>query len=243
MKLASIVVGGLLSLAWSAVAHAAQPASAGGSVKVDKSGASTSGNSGGFAWPDFVYGGNAFSLLLPLQIGLVGYEPRARLALQYDRQLYKRHWFYLGGAGLFDRGNHKTFGENPCGRMGIGGAHICEPGAVAGFDAYLGYVYKAYVKKRPYLVPIIRAGVGGGGWWYPRIGGALHQDRYKTWTLSGRVGGGLRIFLLRELGVGFDANLSVGFARHEDRPNGMEPEKVSDFLLGLELLPNVEWRF
>jgi hypothetical protein len=252
MKLAVAAVSALLWLGLCANARAA-PASAApssgakgsASVGVDKSGAksSSSSSSSGYDWPDFVYGGNAVSLMLPFQIGLVGYEPRVRLGLQYDRQLYKRHWVYIGVASLLDRGDHATFKEKPCGREDVEGERICQPGAVAGFDAYAGWTYKFFVEKRPYLVPLFRAGLGGGFWKYPRIGGALQQDIDRTWSLSARVGSGLRVFLLRDLAVGMDLNFAIGFGRHRSDPVAMGIDRKTTFLLGLELLPNVEYRF
>lgn len=257
MRLIALAASALLWLGYSAAAEAAQPSSGGASQgsgqgskgasasgSVGTSGAKGSSSSSGYEWPDFVYGGNAIQVMLPFQIGIVGYEPRVRIGLQYDRQLYKRHWFHIGAASLLDRGDHKTFGENPCGREMVTGDKICEPGTVAGFDGYVGYTYKFYVEKRPYVVPLLRAGVGGGFWKYPSVSKEFqHQDRDLTWTLSGRLGSGARLFLTRDLAVGFDVNFSVGFARHRDAPLNVDHEWISDFLLGIEILPAAEYRF
>ena len=58
--------------------------------------------SSGFELPERVYGGNAISALMPAQVAFVGYMPRVRLGFQYDRQLFKEHWAYVGVAALFD---------------------------------------------------------------------------------------------------------------------------------------------
>lgn len=248
MKIAAAAASALLWLGLSASAQAASPAAGGStSAKASTSGASASskgsGPSSGYDWPDFVYGGNAISVMLPFQIAFVGYEPRVRLGLQYDRQLYKRHWVHLGVAALLDRGNHRTFEETPCGRADVIGDKVCEAGAVAGFDGYLGYTYKFYLDKRPFLVPMVRAGAGAGFWKYPRIGGAQRQDLDKSWSLSGRLGGGMRVFLTRDLSVGMDLNLALGFTRNFSQPAGASLQKTTAFLFGMEVLPAVEYRF
>jgi hypothetical protein len=251
MKLAAAAVTALLWLGLSTSAQAAPPASAGGSTsaKASTSGASgsakgsSSGSGSGYDWPDFVYGGNSISVMLPFQIAFVGYEPRVRLGIQYDRQLYKRHWVHIGIAGLLDRGNHTTFGETPCGREDIIGDRVCEGGTVAGFDGYLGYTHKFYIEKHPYLVPQARAGVGAGFWKYPRIGGAQLQDIDKSWTMSGRLGGGLRVFLTRDFSVGLDVNFAIGFTRNFSQPAGESRQKATRFLFGMEVLPGIEYRF
>jgi hypothetical protein len=251
MKLAVAATSAVLWLGLSTSAQAAQPSSTGGSTsaKVSTSGASSSGKasssgpSSGYDWPDFVYGGNAISVMLPFQIAFVGYEPRVRLGLQYDRQLYKRHWVHIGVAALLDRGNHRTFKEDPCGREDVIGEKVCQAGSVAGFDGYLGYTYKFYLEDRPYIVPMVRAGAGAGFWKYPRIGGAQRQDLDKAWSLSGRLGGGLRVFLMRDLAVGLDLNLALGFTRQFISPAGEDLRKSSAFLFGMEVLPALEYRF
>lgn len=251
MKLAAAATTALLWLGLSSSAQAAQPTSAGGSTsaKVSTSGAGGSakgsgkGSGSGYDWPDFVYGGNAISAMLPFQIAFVGYEPRVRLGIQYDRQLYKRHWVHVGIAALLDRGNHRTFKEVPCGREDVIGDRVCEGGTVAGFDGYLGYTYKFHLDERPWLVPMVRAGAGAGFWKYPRIGGAQLQDIERSWTMSGRLGGGLRVFLMRDLAVGMDVNFALGFTRNFSRPPNEDLQKATAFLFGMELLPAVEYRF
>ena len=118
-------------------------------------------------------------------------------------------------------------------------------GTVAGFDAWLGYTYKWYLKDHPYFVPYARAGLGGGFWKYPKVNGRREQTRTSTWNLGLRGGGGARLFLLRDLAIGLDLNLHLGFAVHEERPLGAsKPDRSGSFLLGLEILPLVvEYRF
>jgi hypothetical protein len=197
--------------------------------------------------PDFVYGGNALSLQMPLQFGLASYLPRARIGLQYDYQLMGQHWAYGQVSGLFDRGNWDTFRLDDCGLEDVAGA--CGKGRVAGFELAGGYAYKFYLEEMPYLVPYAHAGLGWGLWGYPKIGGGREQDRVRSSTLHIRAGGGARFFLLRYLGIGVDLNLKVGASRHLDAPlqNGAqkaERVKSFSFLLGLEVLPLIaEIRF
>ena len=230
-------------------ARADGPAKSGGSAKVGTSGASSSGKSSkkddkkkdGFDFPEFVYGGNAISFVSPLQFGIVGYQPKVRLGVQYDYQLYKSQWLYFGAAALLDNGDYRTF-RTGCGLMGQAGR--CDNGTVAGFDVYLGYVHKFYVKKHPWLVPNARAG-GGFMWWrYPDLGGTRQQARVRTMTFTVRGGGGLRIFLLKDLGIGFDVNLQLGVGVNKDQPVGQDASNSAAFSLGIEVLPLIlEYRF
>jgi hypothetical protein len=198
--------------------------------------------SSGFELPERVYGGNAISALMPAQVAFVGYMPRVRLGFQYDRQLFKQHWAYVGVAALFDRGDYRTFKESVCGLGNTSDA--CGKGTVAGVDAWAGWAYKFYLPDNPYLVPIARVGVGGGWWKYPKVTGTRIQAIESSWTLSVRGGGGLRLFLLEDLAIGLDVNLAIGFTRSKKRALAMETERFSRFLLGMEILPLiVEYRF
>lgn len=258
LALAGLVIAPRPALAAPAGASGGATASAGKSGKSGttattgksgaKSGANASGSGkgkgkkGDYQLPDFVYGGNAISFQSPLQIGFVAYMPRVRLGLQYDRQLHKPHWVHLGVAALLDRGNHETF-RTGCG-FPTSTTGVCDSGTVAGMDAYLGYTHKWYLKERPFLVPYGKLSVGGGFWKYPNLGGVREQYRVSTWSLSVRAGLGLRIFLLRELALGVDLNLHVGFAAHRDLPQNAAAEKSGQFLMGLEILPLlIEYRF
>ncbi|HLT40348.1 MAG TPA: hypothetical protein VK034_28915, partial [Enhygromyxa sp.] len=161
----------------------AAPPGAGGSASASTSKpASASGSSSGFQPPDFVYGGNAISLLAPIQIGLTpnGYIPRGRIGLQYDRQLHRAHWVHLGVAALFDRGRWSDFRMDNCGLTAVG---TCQSGTTAGLDLWLGYTYKLFIEKKPWIVPIFRGGLTGGFWYYPRIGGTREQSRELSWML------------------------------------------------------------
>ncbi len=182
------------------------------------------------------------AMAVPIQIGLVGYEPRFRVGVQYDRQWFKKNWLHAGVALLSDRGDYRTFRLDDCGMADSQG--VCDSGAVLGFDIWAGYSYKFYLPQLRHLVPIVRGGLGYARWKYPNIRGAREQQRERTWSLTGRTGGGLRVFLLPELGVGADINLQVGVARHRDRPLAQAETRSSRFVLGLELLPLVvEYRF
>src|SRR5690606_22281629 len=76
----------------------AGPAGGSASGQVGTRGASGSSSGSGYDWPEMVVGGNALSFVAPLQIGMVGYLPKARFGFQYDRQLRKAHWIYGGVA-------------------------------------------------------------------------------------------------------------------------------------------------
>lgn len=223
---------------------AAAPASAGGSVNTQtgaRGGASGPGKKK-FALPDHIIGGNAISALLPVQVGFAGYVPRVRIGFQYDRQLYKTHWVYLQAAALLDRGDWQTFRLPSCGLgMSVGS---CNPGTVAGFDLTLGYAHKWFLRDNPYLVPIARVGLNGGAWWYPYLTESRQQSRISSWSLSVRGGGGLRLFLLRDVAIGLDVNLLLGFTISRDQPLSKQPETNANFLIGMEILPLiVEYRF
>ena len=87
----------------------AAPSGASGSASVSTStGARSSGKGSGYDWPELAVGGNAISVLMPLQIGIVGYLPKARFGFQYDRQLRRSHWIQFGAAMLFDRATGRT---------------------------------------------------------------------------------------------------------------------------------------
>lgn len=246
----------LPALALSALPDSAEAAPAKGSASASAGSSGTSSSAKGkgsstskpkgkkdkFELPDFVYGGNAISFQAPVQVGFVAFMPRVRLGLQYDRQLHKAHWIHVGVAALLDRGNYATFRTN-CGYPSTT-TGVCGKGTVAGMDAYLGYTHKWYIKERPYLVPYGKLSLGGGFWKYPQLGGTREQYRVSTWNMSIRAGGGLRIFLLRELALGIDLNLQVGFAVHKDHPQNGSPDNSGQFLMGLEILPvNLEYRF
>jgi len=198
----------------------------------------------GFQLPDFVYGGNSVSLLAPAQVGLTprGYIPRGRIGLQYDRQMHRAHWVHVGVAALFDRGRWDDFRMDSCGLIAPG---TCQAGTTAGMDVWLGYTYKIYVEKQPWIVPILRGGLAGGFWSYPRIGGTREQVRELTWMLGVQAAVGVRFFLFRELAIGFDVELRPGVAVHRDRPAGLDDhENRPAFILPLQILPLIaEWRF
>lgn len=202
-------------------------------------------SSGGFEFPEMVVGGNAVSGLFPLQVGLVGYLPKGRLGFQYDRQLLRPHWIQAGAAIIFDRGDYSNFRMDECGLQSIAGA--CGKGGVVGFDVYAGYSHKFYVKSHPYIVPIVRANLGFSFFALPQVGGGdadREQSRVHSWTLNIRPGGGVRIFLLRDLALGADVNIPVGFLLHTDVPLNASRDRQAAFLLGLELLPLlIEYRF
>lgn len=222
----------------------AAPVTVGGqaSTKDGASGSASGPRRGGFELPENIIGGNAITALLPVQVGFAGYLPRVRIGLQYERQLYKAHWVYLQAASLLDRGDWHTFRLPECGLgQSIGS---CEPGTVAGFDLTVGYAHKWFLKDNPYLVPIARVGVNGGAWWYPNILKSREQSRESSWSLSVRGGGGLRVFLLRNLALGLDLNLILGFIISKDRPLARPSETNANFLIGMEILPLlVEYRF
>ncbi len=224
------------------LAEAAPAVSAGGKFGTQGAQGSAKGKGGGFKLPERVAQGNAISLLMPVQIGFAGYMPRVRIGFQYDRQIVKAHWVYVGAAALLDRGDFDTFKLDECGLGDSAGS--CNKGTVAGFDIFAGYAHKWYLRDNPYLVPIARGAIGGGAWWYPDIGGSRQQARESSWTMSVRPGGGLRLFLLEDLALGVDINFVLGFTRSKDRPLAMPVVKDTGFLFGMEILPLiVEYRF
>lgn len=207
-------------------------------------GSYTTKNSG-FQPPDFVYGGNAASFLAPVQFGLTpkGFVPRARLGLQYDRQLHRAHWLHVGAAALFDRGSWRHFGMDSCGLESQAGT--CQAGTVAGMDIAAGYTHKLFVEAKPWIVPTFRVGLAGGFWYYPRISGTREQTRELTWILGIQASAGVRFFLLRELALGIDIELRPSLAVHRERAEGAtDNENLAGFVLPLQVLPLiVEWRF
>ena len=208
-------------------------------------GGSYTTKTGGFQTPDFVYGGNAISLLAPIQFGLTpnGYIPKGRIGLQYDRQLHRAHWVHLGAAAIFDRGDWQTFRMDRCGLEAQMGT--CQPGTTAGMDIWLGYSHKLFIEKRPWIVPTFRAGLVGGFWYYPRLSGTREQTRELSWMLGLQAAAGLRFFLLRELALGIDVEFRPGFVIHRDRPFGSsEFDNIPAFILPLQVLPLIlEYRF
>lgn len=222
----------------------AAPVTVGGKASTTggTSGSASGPKRSGFQLPENIIGGNAITALLPVQVGFAGYLPRVRIGFQYERQLYKSHWVYVQIAGLLDRGDWHNFRLPECGLGSTEGA--CKPGTVAGFDLGLGYAHKWFLKEHPYLVPIARVGVNGGAWWYPYITESRQQSRERSWSLSVRGGGGLRLFLLRNLAIGLDINLALGFTISRDTPLAQKPETNANFLIGMEILPLiVEYRF
>ena len=224
-------------------AAAAPGVSAQGKFGTQGAQGSTSAKKKGFKLPTRVAQGNAVSLLMPVQVGFAGYMPRVRIALQYDRQIAKAHWAYVGVAALLDRAGWENFRLPDCGLGNSVGS--CNRGTVAGFDIYAGYAHKWYLDEHPYLVPIVRGAVGGGWWKYPDVGGSRQQVRDSSWTLSVRPGAGLRFFPIVDLGIGLDVNFVLGFTRSKDWPLAPAPtEKNTNFLFGMEILPLiVEYRF
>lgn len=225
-------------------AEAAPGVNVGGSVGTQgaQGSASSTGKKKAYKLPDRIAQGNAVTALLPVQVGFGNYLPRVRIGFQYERQLYKSHWAYIGIAALLDRGDWDAFKLDKCG-LGTATA-VCNRGTVAGFDVYAGYAHKWFLKEHPYLVPIARGGLGGGWWKYPDIGGSRQQSRESTWTLNLRGGGGLRFFPILDLGVGVDLNLVIGLTRSTDVELAMPRTKSTNFLIGMEILPLVvEYRF
>lgn len=228
-------------LAAPSLAHAAPSAS--GSVSTQGGGKGKS-SGGRYDWPELVYGGNAISAQLPLQFGILGYLPKARFAFQYDRQLRRAHWIHGGVALVFDRGGFRNFRMNDCGLSASG---VCGKGGVVGVDVFAGYTYKFFLQERPWLVPFLRGSLGWSYFALPKVGGGdgnRQQTRTGSWTLNVKPGGGIRVFLFPEFGVGADINLPLGFLIHRDVPEGGSPDRSGEFLLGIEVLPLVaEYRF
>lgn len=227
----------------------AAPAGGGVSVSTDK-GASADGRGGGYEWPEVVISGNAISFLSPFQIGAVGYLPKARFAFQYDRQIRRQHWVHIGAAFLADRGGFDNFRMDSCGLTDNAGNNlsgVCGKGSVLGYDLYAGYTYRFFLQHNPHIVPFVRGSVGFSWWKLPAIrggDGSREQSRTKSWTLNVRPGGGVRLFLLPNLGVGGDINIPIGFLVHTDVPSGGSEDKEGGFLLGFEIMPLVaEFRF
>ncbi len=227
-------------------AHAGPSAS--GQVSTG-SGASGSSSGGRYDWPDLVVGGNGLSFIAPFQIGAVGYLPKGRFTFQYDRQIsatLARHWIHAGVGLLFDRGDFNNFRMDSCG-LDDGRDGVCGKGGVVGYDLYAGYTHRFFINKRPYIVPHLKGSLGFAWWAYPRVGGGREerqQIRTKSWTLNLRPGGGLRVFLLDQLGVGVDVNIPFGFLIHTDIPDGASSaDKNAGFLLGFETMLAGEFRF
>lgn len=239
---------GVLALPATASAAPAQGTgkSAGGSASFSTGkGGSASGSGSGYDWPELVVSGNSISFHGPLQIGIVGYLPKARFSFQYDRQIRRAHWLFVGLSLVADRGDYNNFRMDDC---GLGTAtDRCGKGGVVGFDIYGGYAYKFYLENRPWLVPIVRGALGFSWFALPDLGGGdsnRQQSRTKSWTLHLKPGGGVRIFPWQQLGFGADLNLPIGFLIHTDLPLTEPEDKKGAFLLGVEILPVVvEYRF
>ncbi|MCX4246856.1 hypothetical protein [Paraliomyxa miuraensis] len=245
--LASLLVALLALVAWSTEAVAAPSAS--GSFDTNKGfqGSSSGGKKGRYEWPELVVGGNAISFISPFQIGAVGYLPKGRFAFQYDRQLspnLARHWIHLGAGIVFDRADWESFRLDSCDPSNDGN---CRPGGVVGYDIYAGYTHRFFIEKKPWLVPHLKGSVGFSWWALPKVGGGREerqQSRLHSWTLNLRPGGGLRLFLLEQLGLGIDVNIPIGFLVHTDAIEPDGEDKSGGFLLGFEILPlMVEYRF
>lgn len=240
----ALLLASLLTLV-SAAPAAAAGASASGKVGTSGAKGKAKGDGpslGNLVLPERVIGGSAISALMPVQVGFVGYLPRVRLGFQYDLQLYKQHWAYIGVAALLDRGNWETFRLDKCG-LGTS-SNSCNPGTVAGVDGWAGWAYKFYLPEMPFLVPIARVGLGGGWWKYPDLSGSRQQSLQTTWQISARGGGGARLFLLQDLAIGMDLNLILGVRVSKDTPLSGQTTKKAGFLLGMEILPLiVEYRF
>lgn len=197
--------------------------------------------------PDFVVGGNALTLQMPVQLSVGGYIPRWRFALGYQRQIFRNHWAFVQATGLLDRGDWERFGSEDCGIARVEG--ICEKGGVAGFEFAAGYEYRFFLQDFPYLVPSARAALGFSRWRYPQRKGSRMQARERAWSLDLRVGAGIRWFLTHQLGVGVDLNIKTGWVQHRDRPvlaNAMpvQPVKKNEAFLAFEILPLCgEFRF
>jgi hypothetical protein len=231
-----VFVLAFVGVAWSPSAIAAPPTTG------SKPKPNTPPPDTGFKLPDFVFGGNAVSLLAPVQVGIVGYVPRGRIGIQYDRQLHRAHWVHVGVAGLFDRGGYRDFRMDQCGFVNQTGT--CQAGTVAGMDIWLGYTYKLYIEKMPFLVPIFRGGLAGGFWKYPNLYGTREQSRELSWTIGFQAGAGLRLFLLRELAIGLDVEFRPSLMIHHERLAGASLDKDPAFSLPIQILPLiVEWRF
>jgi hypothetical protein len=238
---AALAVGLVVTLA-PGLAAAAPGATASGKFGTQGASGSTSAKKKGFKLPTRVAQGNAVSVLMPVQVGFAGYMPRVRIAVQYDRQIVKAHWVYVGIAALLDRGDYNNFRLPNCGLGDSAGS--CNKGTVAGFDIYAGYAHKWYLEEYPYLVPIVRGAIGGGWWKYPDVGGSRQQSRDSSGTFSVRPGAGLRFFPIVDLGIGLDVNFAIGFTRSKDWPLAQPIEKNTGFLFGMEILPLiVEYRF
>ncbi len=225
-------------------AASAAPVSIGGqaSTKDGARGGASGPKRKPFELPTHLIGGNSVTLLMPVQVGFAGYLPRVRIGVQYERQLYKAHWAYVQAAALLDRAGWQNFRLPDCGLGQSVGA--CNPGTVAGFDLTAGYAHKWYLEDYPYLVPIARVGLNGGAWWYPYLTESRQQSRINTWSLSVRGGGGVRLFLLRDLAIGLDVNLAIGALISRDKPLSKEASTTGNFLFGMEILPLlVEYRF
>jgi len=238
---------GVLAIALVGTASEAWAGPAGGSAsgQVSTSGASGSSSGSGYDWPELVVAGNAIQFLAPLQFGIVSYLPKARFAFQYDRQIMKGHWFHIGVAALFDRGDWENFRMGSCGLEDQSDA--CGKGGVAGFDLYAGYTYKFFVQKKPFIVPYVRGSIGYTFFALPKLGGGdgnREQIRTRSQGLSIRPGGGFRLFLLDQLGIGMDVALPIGFLVHKNVRDGGDEDRDTNFLLGIEVLPLVvEYRF
>jgi len=219
--------------------------SASGSVGTSGVSGSRSGKKTGYDWPERVVAGNGISFLAPLQFGLVSYLPKARFAFQYDRQIRKGHWFHIGVAALFDRGDFNNFRMDDCGLGTTSG--VCDKGGVVGVDVYAGYTYKFFLANRPWLVPFVRGSIGYTFFDLPKVGGGAgnrEQARVHSQGMTIRPGGGIRVFLLDQLGIGADLGLPLGFLVHKLRNENGDEGRDSAFLLGIEVLPLVvEYRF
>jgi hypothetical protein len=243
IAVASVVLAAIIAGTPTAAAAAPAGGSASGGFNTSNGANGSSKRKGsGYDWPEVVVAGNAISFLAPLQFGIVGYLPKARMGFQYDRQIRKGHWVQAGIALLFDHAGYKNFRMDSCGLQTHPG--LCKKGGVVGVDAYLGYTYRFFLQERPWLVPYVRANVGYSYFALPKVGGTRQQDRIHSQSLSLRPGAGLRFFLLDQLGIGFDIGVPVGFLVHGVRPDGGGKKKDGAFLLGVEVLPLVvEYRF
>lgn len=198
-----------------------------------------------FRWPELVYGGNAVSVKMLNQVGFgETFLPRVRIGVQYDRQLDKAHWIHGGVAWLLDRASVARFvGPSGCQLDSVEGEDLCGPGTIMGVDVWVGYTHRFYIRRLKWLVPHAKGSIGFSAWKYPRINGARLQARESSWGVHAAIGGGARIFIRPDIGVGIDLDLRLGSLTHTDKPVG-EELKRSHFQIGLQILPLVgEYRF
>ncbi len=215
----------LLALVMPMPARAAPPASTQAEAQAEGS----TESSKDFSWPAIVRGGDAFTLRMPMQWGLIAYRPRVRIELGWVHAFTRNHHLWLRASALLDRGRRHVLAPDLFAKSDacLGD---CRGGTVAGASVGLGYRWMPVFDKKPWIAPVLHAGLAAGPWFHPTE--RVESTRNYTVHVGLETGAGLRLFLLENLAIGLDLDLQLDLLAHDDR-------RRPDLGLGLGVFPVV----